>query len=120
MWTDNASTYFKNKIHLGEPWSAAWRRFEGDMLSEGLTVHECAGPHGWGGPAVTVPRGQLDAVRRATTVRLEHHAVEERVMVYPAEVLRQTLPRPLRVASNIAPTHPAVPTPPSEQLDSSL
>lgn len=80
-----------SRIHLGRPWSQHWRQFETDMTRLGLPVHECHGSAGWGGPAVTVPREQLGAVEKATTVKLEHHVVEpSEVMAYPAAIDPQT------------------------------
>lgn len=80
------SESFLTRQHLGRPWGQAWTRFEQDMRRIGLVVHEAATPGGWGGPSITVPRAQLDAVVSATHVVLEHHNVGTYVSVYPAVV----------------------------------
>lgn len=78
---------FANREHLGLPWARHWVRFERDMKELGFDVHECAGPNGWGGPAVTAPRERLTEIRRATRVRLDTHDVEDgHVMVYPKPI----------------------------------
>jgi hypothetical protein len=58
------------------------------MLKLDLDIHECHGPAGWGGPAVTVPREKVAEIVRGTTVKLDSHGVGEHVMLYPAPVRR--------------------------------
>jgi len=78
---------FRRREHLGLPWADHWIRFERDMRKLHLHVHECAGPNGWGGPAVTVPRSEFAGVVRATNVRVDHHDVGESVTLYPAKII---------------------------------
>lgn len=85
--SSQASPEFRARVHLGQPWCSHWRRFERNMHKLGLEIHECAGPGGWGGPAVTIPLAMLDRIIGATRVKLDHHAeAGDHVMLYPAPV----------------------------------
>jgi len=83
---------YANKIHLGRPWQSHWRQFDADMHQHGIEVQECAGPNGWGGPAVTVPSHLVEQVTNLTSVKLDSHAIvgandgRGAVMLYPAPV----------------------------------
>lgn len=78
--------YFDQREHLGLPWAEHWVEFEAHMIRLGLVVHECEGPNGWGGPAVTIPASELSRVAGATAVLLDHHRVGDNIMVYPAPI----------------------------------
>lgn len=78
------SDEFAIKEHLGRPWAKHWFDFETRMRKLKLDVHECAGPNGWGGPAVTVPPERVAEVRKAARIKLDSHDVDGQVMLYPA------------------------------------
>jgi hypothetical protein len=78
---------FRRREHLGLPWADHWNRFAADMENLGLKVHECAGPRGWGGPAVTVLRSEFASVVRGTNVLLDSHEEGEHVVLYPAKII---------------------------------
>ena len=78
---------FIAKEHLGMPWAAHWILFEREMTALGLHVHECEGPNGWGGPAVTISPERVRDIVRRTTVILDSHDVDGSVMLYPATVI---------------------------------
>ena len=80
------SIYFARREHLCRPWPRHWLRFERDMKRLGLEVHECQGPNGWGGPAVSVPEEGVGRVKHGTPVRLDRHVAGESVVLYPAPI----------------------------------